>query len=649
MRQSDSRSRAFVCFAFGGLLLTPNARAIETAPIDGTPASVDVVESAGALYNADNRNTRRSDVASLADDNWGLLSNRIEARANWGHWQLGLRLDSAWFWTSQSPTRIALRALEQEHGGRLPTSYSPSDANLFVDKFFQAGDELSDRFIHWNYPAKYSLSYTTPDVEATLGDFTAQFGRGLVLSVRKQDQLSGDTTIRGARASYFVRSDDARLRLTALAGVMNPLRIDDGSGRVLGTAGAGRDGIAGLAEAGMPQPVNSAFDPSATPNYAPDRLLGGEIEVRSKPFAVSLAGARLLRACTDTDTGCQTLSSDLVRSAHTIDNLGAGFNVPNLWQHGSLYVEYAHQALHDFSQQNVPDVSGNAVYANLTLAAKPFTFSVDAKHYRSFYPLRANVDIGRAREFSPIQYSTSPTTMPVWTDTEFEGFNTCVTGGRARADWQASTTKNLYLWVGRYDTWAESVAATSCSVQRANANHVWDLAEGAQFSSRDRSARGEGMLGARFDSMDRTVLDAAGAPTQVFYRELYARYEITLPLGGAYALEFQGWHRRRRQTLGGPEKPWLQGTTVTGLQWGPKLNLAFGFEYDQNPAFPGLYLNGQLRYELEEHNRLLPWVHAPSYLSLFVGQRQGGLRCVSGVCRVYAPFEGARLDLTLAF
>jgi hypothetical protein len=25
------------------------------------------------------------------------------------------------------------------------------------------------------------------------------------------------------------------------------------------------------------------------------------------------------------------------------------------------------------------------------------------------------------------------------------------------------------------------------------------------------------------------------------------------------------------------------------------------------------------------------------------------MRCVSGVCRVYAPFEGARADLTIAF
>jgi hypothetical protein len=88
---------------------------------------------------------------------------------------------------------------------------------------------------------------------------------------------------------------------------------------------------------------------------------------------------------------------------------------------------------------------------------------------------------------------------------------------------------------------------------------------------------------------------------------------------------------------------------VSALQWGPKLNLAFGLEYDQNPAFPGLYLNGQLRYELGGPDTWLRWAHGPSTVGLFVGQRQGGMRCVSGVCRVYAPFEGARLDLAVAF
>src|SRR5690606_32733516 len=115
------------------------------------------------------------------------------------------------------------------------------------------------------------------------------------------------------------------------------------------------------------------------------------------------------------------------------------------------------------------------------------------------------------------------------------------------------------------------------------------------------------------------------------------------------AVQFQGWHRRRRQTLGGPVEPWLQGTTSTSFQWGPQLNLAFGFEYDENPAFPDLYFNGQVRYELRDKLAWAPWVTGPTSLMLFAGQRQGGLRCVSGICRVFPPFEGVRMDLSVGF
>jgi len=72
----------------------------------------------------------------------------------------------------------------------------------------------------------------------------------------------------------------------------------------------------------------------------------------------------------------------------------------------------------------------------------------------------------------------------------------------------------------------------------------------------------------------------------------------------------------------------------------------FGHQHDTNPAAADfddedfsvkLFFNGQATYKLT----------SDSNVSLFVGQRRGALRCVSGVCRVFPAFEGARLDLTL--
>ncbi len=629
------------------------AHALETQPIDGQPAQVDVTESFGVIANTDNRNSRRADVPSEADDDWGMVSNRLNAQANWRQWQLGVRVDSALFYASRSPTDIALDLLARERRGAPAGEYTADDADFFVQKFFQAGDELSDRFVSWTYPAKYTLTYKTPELELTLGDYYAQFGRGLVLSVRKDNELTGDNTIRGARATARLRGADLRFELTGLAGTPNPLRIDPASGRHLGTTSAVRSGLASVTEAGMPTMVESAFAPEPRANFAPDMLYGVQLEGKSKGVAMSLAGTRLDRTCVDGPRGCEPLATDLVRSAGAIDTAGVSVGFPDLWSKGALYVEYAHQWLREFRSvsgvEPRPTAEGDALYGSLNLYDGPLSFTLEGKHYRSFYPLRANVDIGKAREFIPVQYSTPPTTMPVWNDTEFEGFNTCVTGARGKMDARLSPHASVFGWVGRYDSWAESVGATTCDTVDANLNRVWDFAEGVALSSTDRRTHADASVGTRFDSTDRLLTDAYGNETRAFYREVYTRYDIVQELPGNNSLQFQGWHRRRHQTVGGPSEPWLQGITTTAFQWGPRLNLAFGFEYDENPAFPDLYFNGQVRYELDGEGSVLPWKAGPSHIALFAGQRQGGLRCVSGVCRVFPPFEGARVDVTLGF
>ncbi len=636
--------------AGAGIAQTP-PRAQTRTDEGPTPIHVSATDTATVIYNTDNRNTQRADVASVTDDGWGAASNRADLRAGWGQWELGLTLDSVWFYVSPTPSDVGLRLLALEHGGRLPQRYDERDAAFFVSKTQQAVDELSDRFVSWNYPAKYSLTYRSPELEVALGDFYAQFGRGLVLSARKQNEVAADQTIRGIRATGRLRHDGLRVNATGLYGMPNPLRIDTTSGRVLTSTAQSRGALATIADAGMPTAVSSVWDDEPRPNFAPDTLYGAELEGRSRSFALSLAGTRLERGCVSTAAGCLPLSSDLVRSASTIDTFGASAGLPDLWGYGAFYVEYAHQVLSDFRSSVVNDqqrtVSGDAWYGSLNLYEEPVALTVEAKHYRRFYPLRANVDVGHAREFSSAQFSNAPTTMPVWNDTEFEGFNTCVTGGRAKVDVRVERGVDVFAWLGRFHTWAESVAAATCDVSDENVNRVWDLAQGTQLTSDDRQTHGELSFGLRFDSTERQVTDAEGQATNVFYREVYLRHDWVFGLSGGNALQFQGWHRRRRQTLGGPEHPWWSGITTTGFQWGPRVNLALGLEYDQNPAFPDTYVNGQVRYELPPG--LVSWLTGPSSVTAFAGQRQGGLRCVAGICRVFPPFEGVRAEFTGSF
>lgn len=630
-----------------------SALGIETPEVGGEAVRVDITEATSVLYNVDNRNDKRADVTRFADDDWGAWYNRFNVQGNWKAWHAGLRLDSAWFYASPDATGIALDLLAEEHGGRLPSTFNASDARFFVSAVEQADAELSNRYINWIYPAKYYVGYTTPDVELSLGDFYAQFGRGFVLSVRKLDELSSDTTIRGARITGRLHEGPLRLKLTGLGGVMNPLRLDEGSGRYLSVDERVAPGVVAIAEAGMPRPVRSAFDTDPLPTYAPDRVIGAQIEAGTDDVQGGIQGSLLDRELVDFDGdgAVDALAPSVVRSTRRIATASASVNVPDLDQHGNLYLETAVQdptypgalqqqdELRPEGERRLPG-TGYALYGSASIIERPWTFTIEGKHYRRFFPLQGNIDIARAREFYSTNYSSAPTTEAYWNDTEFEGFNTCVSGGRGKWDVQVGPTESVFAWVGHYRTWYESVTNERCRTSDDNLNRVWDFAVGFEMTAQRRRSRFNATVGSRFDDAARELQDlASGAPTHVFYRELYLRYDVTEWLGGPFSLEMQGWHRRRHQTLGGAEEPWFEGEHLTALHWAPKFVFGVGVEYDQNPLFPDTYLNGLIGYNMG----------TDSNVSVFVGQRRGGVRCVSGICRFFPPFEGIRADATFRF
>lgn len=611
---------------------------------DGEPIKVDITEATSVFYNVDNRNTRAGDVSRAVDDDWGVWYNRLNAQASWKQFQAGLRLDSAWFYTAKTPTDVSLELLKLRNGGTLPSPPSASDASFFAATTTAASHELTTRYVSWLYPSKYYLGYTTRDVEATLGDFYTQLGRGLVLSVRKVDELSSDTTVRGGRMTAHWQQGAFRLRATALGGSLNPLRIDEASGRYIGVTKEVTSGYFAVTEAGMPRAIQSPLDTSLTPTYAPDRVIAGQIEGGVRLITVGVQGSSVHRQLIDRGVGPpDTLTPGGVRSAENIHTGSASLNAPDLGGHGAAYVEVGLQNLvYPPSIQQAPSelpTSGHAVYGSLSVIERPVTFTFEGKHYRRFFPLVGNVDVVRAPEFTAVQYNSPPTTEAFWVDTEFAGFNTCVTGGRLRADVEVGSGTNVFAWLGHYRTWGESVANEQCDTSDQNLNRVWDAATGFEIVSQHGKSRASATVGSRFDNTDRLIPDSAGIETYVFYREIYARYDVIQWLGGPFALKLQGWQRRRHETLGGPAEPWLELQHLTAIEWAPRLTAGIGLEYTGNPQFPPTYVNGVVSYAL----------NPSSSVSIFAGQRRGGLRCVSGVCRVYPPFEGIRIDATFRF
>ncbi len=615
------RAFAAVSLSLAVLCAASSASALEPGQIGDEAVHVDITEAGSVLYNFDNRNLRVGKAETAADDKWGMFYNRLNLQASWGKWQVGLRLDAAWFYTHQSADQIAQRMLDNRVPlvGEIP---DPPDVYLAQQRR-NAATQLDTRFQSILYPAKYYITYSTPDVDATVGDVYAQFGRGLVLSVRKYDELSSDTTVRGGRLTGHVRKDDLKLDITALGGAMNPLRIDEASGRVLTVFPAGAsDALIPVAEAGMPQPRDGSKI-----TYFTDRLAAYQLEAGTRTIMLGTRGAFLVR---DNPESGQVARGD-------VRTLSQSINFPDLGGHGAAYVEVAQQQRLPVSRTDTRPDPGSAVYASLSVIEKPVTVLFEGKHYRSFYPMGANIDDTQAGEFRLVQYNAPPTTESIWTDTEFNNFNTCVTGGRVKTDVAVSDNDSVYAWVGRYNSWAEFSGFSGCETTSEHRNQVWDVAIGIEKTAHHHKSRANVVIGVRDDRSDVTRGTNAG-PTNVFYREEYGRYDIIEWISGPFSIQLQGWHRYRFNPLEASD-PWFEGEHLTGFQWSPHWVIAAGVEYDTRPSVPDTYFNGQLRYNIS----------SDSSASLFVGQRRGSLRCVSGVCRIFPPFEGARLDVTARF
>jgi hypothetical protein len=168
--------------------------------------------------------------------------------------------------------------------------------------------------------------------------------------------------------------------------------------------------------------------------------------------------------------------------------------------------------------------------------------------------------------------------------------------------------------------------------------NVWDVMSGFEWTFDRAKGHLYASGGVRNDTKE------MGDP---FYREVHAEYAFTHSIKGPYSLELTGRHRQRWEedtnvrgaANGAVEQPWHEGEHYTALKVAPKWVFSQGIEYTTLVGFPTYYFNGGVLYRFAEG----------SNLKVLVGQQRGGLKCVSGVCKVFPPFEGARAELTLRF
>jgi len=677
--------------------ITKEAAAVDLPGPLGEPIGLDVTNTTVVDYRWDNRNNNplQLNPRPIVDDYYGEWINRLNVQANWWRFRVGVRLDSSLYFLTT--TRNEARALATKQIGDIKRAYPDSQVltpNEYTNRFYS---ELNTRFINTVYPAKLFVGYNQPGIDVTIGDFYAQLGRGIVLSLRKIDELAIDTTIRGAKVVLDKEIGPARIGATLLAGQANPLRFDEVSGRRLHGAGSPLFFAFPKAQELVTYDTQTAKQivTQPQPSYFEDTIIGGRVEGGINAFQLSANGSILyrksfteeniacLRACGG-DQACATKCAvdypDFSRPAagarahNEIRTFSGALNVPSIAGVGDLYVEVAGQQLRkgyvtdiDASgeaSERKQDASGYAVYVSANVGKGPIQVSLEGKHYRRMFPLGATIDTSTAGfsapEYAVVAYSAPPTAEPIYVE-PIEQPNVCMTGGRGRVDYKFDDHTAVYGWVGRYRSWTEIPQTTPCEKMTDDfRTDTWDSAVGIDFSRDGGKSHARAWLGARIaERAVPSIATRAPGPTDVLYYEGYIRYDLVKHLKGPFSLQLQGFHRNRYQPST-YARPWNEGENYTALHWSPHLSAIFGYEYSTRPSCqPALagtseydvvvchYLSGGLTYRAGNTDTLLNQIF--NTVNVFVGQRRGAIRCVSGVCRLFPPFEGARLELVSRF
>lgn len=698
---------AFLPLSLLATLAPARASAVETQ-LAGKPLVVEVTNTSVINYRFNNRNTADGNISTVLDDDYGEWLDRLNLQVSWWKLRAGIRVDGATFFATPGAERI--RAL---------ATVAQPDATLLdkrLDYENQLYGNLHTRFLRAYYPSKLFVGFAQPGVDLTVGDFYAQLGRGLVFSARKIDELAVDTTVRGVKVVADHDFGGFRLAGTFFIGQMNPLRIDEQSGRRL--HGDGSPLFFGFPKAGdlstfqYPPPGESSTGKPllvtqlGAPNYLEDTVLGAHVEGGTKDFVIG-GNTSVLARTSHTEDFLRCIHGDGVNDDNSIEscrhrfpefssnnNPALGHNTivtysgsvsfPSIAKHGDLYVEVAGQNLRDghLSQTMAgaplvkqPDSGGHAVYASASINAGPVAISLEGKSYRSFFPLSGNIDTNNksfgAPEYSLIAYNQVPTVEPIYTEPVSGGSpQVCIDGGRGRVDYRFDRGTSVYAWLGRYTSWTELPGpnAAACTVSESTRTNTWDTAVGLDLVLEEGKSHVRAWVGARTTDHPASA-EPGEAPTEAatFYREGYVRYDFVKHLTDRFSLQMQGFHRRRYDPFS-YSHAWTEGENYTALQWSPRFSAVFGYEYrhktgcrpDYHDA-KGLhlgadfchYLNGGItfRAKLGEQGTPAERVFGRIFdtVSVFVGQRRGATRCVSGVCRAFPPFEGAKLEITSRF
>jgi hypothetical protein len=292
--------------------------------------------------------------------------------------------------------------------------------------------------------------------------------------------------------------------------------------------------------------------------------------------------------------------------------------------HLGLYLEGMAQAIE--TEPETANPVGFGLYGTATGYLGRATLLFEGKAYGALTPLHPDLE---NPAFLAVAYNSPPTVERVLQ--VIDNPQRDIAGGRLRLDWTFCSGLVGYVNYGLFrddvgyadpDGMGEVVPGT-IQDPYAGAEHRWD--EGRSFVTASAGWR-------------TVVVDGSHALVR---GDAHAEVEGAQALDDRFSLTFQ-WldTERRKHESELLDESFREGTLLLGVRLQPILTLAGGYDYTTEPTQPRRdYWNGNLSWDITPS----------SSLRLFVGSARGGLKCVSGVCRVVPPFEGVKLSATLRF
>lgn len=525
---------------------------------------LDVTESLYVNYNQTmNDSLGHSEGFSFLD-----IKNRLNFQLS-SHWLVaGLRLDGAWF---------------------APLSEDPELKPVFEQRYDN----------HLTVEKAY-LALRQSNYVAELGDFYATFGKGIVLSVKKVDELSTDTTIRGAKA--IVR--DSLYTVTVLGGTTNITNVGD-----------------------------LLLEKYPDPN---DFVAGAEAQLRPLSWLHLSTHGVLYNFNTNWDNVAS--GGDHHRKDLTL--MGGTLQVPDLFGVLSLNVEYDYQVNHEMAYGSEAGgllltyderrQDGHAIYASVNGNYSVFTLLAEFKYYDGF-----EVE-----------------------NTGFVGTSVASPAGTEQTVYYSSLPPledpDLFWRADFYDQWGFRVRLdgeipSSGTILFASYSHTDELDPEDFGPDLDASSRVRHVLGGAEQRVDDWALTARLFGGYRLEKEelkhdrtmFHVDGDVQFPISGAHSLEMHGRMERYHEEVMPKDEFTIAQSTLT-YSFAPFLSLACTYEYtteDTIGADRNHFVSGEALWRFA----------SSSYLKLMYGSTRGGLRCSGGMCRQFPAFEGGRAEITVRF